>query len=113
MASSEESNASQLTVIDTEHTIFSPTTAEDRIFWVEGDLLQDGDILEVRAYKKDGVAGTDYEIFGPSSGGGVFANSGHGAIATPPMSYPFGGKWTIKQTAGSVRTFQCHLDKLA
>lgn len=108
MASSEESNASQLTVIDTEHTVFNPTDAQDRIFWVEGDLLVNGDILEIRAYKKDASSGTDYEVFKITA-----SHSGNGALATPPMAYPFGGKWTIKQTAGSVRTFQCHLDKLA
>jgi hypothetical protein len=95
-------SGSQLTVIGTEHTL--ATVVTNGIFQLEVDLgpMAAGDVTEIRVYGKTLSGGTERLIGGPW----VFV----GAQSTPQVETdPIGSdqSWrpTIKQTAGTVRTY--------
>ena len=94
-------SGSQLTVISTEHTLETTTTAGVFVAMLNLTTLAAGDVLRLRIKTKVLTGDTEEAIWDV-----VYAND-QGAIPivhTPPLVSMFSLTFTIQQTAGSVRT---------
>lgn len=102
MAPSNNSNGTQLTVIDTEHTLKQITaTAGDYICGLDLSVLVDADEIELRVYHKPVSGGTERLRWLRS-----YAHAQEELIVEfPPLAVVADLKYTLTQVAGSVRTF--------
>lgn len=108
MTWTQDATGSQLTVIGTEHILDSPTTNATYELDIDLTPLAAADIIEVRAYNKTLTGSTLRQVWL-----GVFANPQVNAgKKSPPMAVLFGAKFTIKQTAGSPRTFDWSVNRI-
>lgn len=105
MAVTEKAGGTQLTVIDTEHTLATITDAGVFQLLVDMEPMVDGDELELRIDIEVRTGGTPRTAF--------FATYAHeqgvdSQIAiSPPVPSVASADWiaTLTQTGGSVRTF--------
>lgn len=96
-----ESTGSQSASIGTEHTIATPTSAGTYVFEVDTSNMVNGDLLELRVYDK--VDGTNYRQMWKGTYQHVQINN---AKVSPPLALAgAGAKFTLKQTAGTGRSF--------
>ena len=95
------SSGSQLTVLSTEHTLVDSTTAGTHLLAVDTNVLANGDTIELRIYSKVLTGGTARVLY--------MASYSHAQAEPIKFSIPVPTIWnfkaTLKQTAGSVRTF--------
>lgn len=108
MAAAQDATGSQTAVIDTEHDVKTYTASNVYVFSIETNNMVNGDVVEFRAYKKDQGSGTDREVLKQTYAHVQSANF----VVFPPIYLPFGGKFTILQTAGTGRSFDWHVDTL-
>ncbi len=103
-----ESSGTQTAVVGTEHTLAAPTTAKTRVLWVALDALASGDTVELRVYSTVLSGGTS------GVAKSVSFTGAQSEPKTPSVPYPmaFGGSFTLKQTAGTARSFPWRVDVL-
>jgi hypothetical protein len=105
MALAQEDSGTQSATVPTEHELDAWTASNVRVLAVELNNMVAGDIVELRIYMKDGVAGTDRVVWKAT-----YANAQEINFAqSPPIATPFGGKATLNQTAGTSRDFDWHV----
>lgn len=101
MTLASESNGTQTATINTEHSLAAPTTAKTRVFLVDLVNLVSGDIVELRMKTKVLTAGTERTVY--------TATYQHAQtdpiVISVPVPTLFGGSFTLKQTAGTGRSF--------
>jgi len=113
MAWSLTAEGAQLTVINTEHTLQDITSPALKTFQLQVDTnpMANDDVVELRIYQKVKVSGTLRVAWIQ-----VLADA-QGADNAVFITIPFVGsnniKFTLKQTAGSVRTFNWEVLELA
>lgn len=98
------SSGNQTTVVSTEHTLLDTTTAGVYQGVIDLTNLADGDVLEVRVYVKANSSATLSVAFMVTMRDAQTADGL--VLVTPPMMSPVEWKLTMKQTAGSARTYQ-------
>lgn len=103
----EIASDAQLTVIDTEHPLVTSTLARNFVLRIGGDVMLAGDVIEIRAKVKvrSGGATIGY-IVGTFSGA---QPADEEALDSIPISSVHEIAFTLKQTAGAVRTFEWSL----
>ena len=89
------------TISKVEHILDTWTTNEKRYVEVDLNTLEDGDIVELTIYVKDANAGVDRIMGKPAT----YGQSGWGLEQSAPFGTLYGGKVTLKQTAGVSRNF--------
>lgn len=111
MAPVVESVNTQTATIGTEHTLLTPTTAKTRVLTVNLRNLVGVDRVEIRVYNK--TISTDSLITGTTTHLAYLATFS-GAIPDPvvqtvPIPVAYGCLFSLKQTAGTGRTFDWHV----
>lgn len=96
-----ESSGTQTAVINTEHTLATPATANTRVLLVDTAAMLSGDILELRI-KGSVLASGTVSLILLQSFYDVVPDS---HTQSPPVVLPQGGTFTLKQTAGTGRAF--------
>lgn len=108
MAVAVETSGTQTAVVGTEHTLAAPTTAKTRQLVVDLTNLANGDTVELRVKRKVLTAGSvvpwQTAVFS-------HAQSDPGVLSVPCPS-PFGATFTLKQTAGTGRSFDWSVETL-
>lgn len=98
------SSGTQSATVTTEHTLLDTATAGDYQFKVNLVNMANGDVLELRIYDKvlsaDGYGVAFSAVYTDAQG-----TDGEIAVS-PPLMMPNGGKFTLKQTAGTGRSFK-------
>lgn len=95
-----DSSGSQSAVISTEHSLATPTTSATYVFSIDAVNLVLGDSVELRVYDK--VDGTNYAQMWKATFSNPQANN---AKVSPPIAVTTQAKFTLKQTAGTGRSF--------
>lgn len=95
-----DSSGSQTAVVNTEHSLATPTTVATYVFSVDTVNLANGDLVELRCY--DMVDGSNYRQMWKGTYQHVQINN---AKASPPIAVTTQAKFTLKQTAGTGRVF--------
>jgi hypothetical protein len=96
-----ESSGTQTAVINTEHSLATPSTAKTRVLIVDCAAMLSGDNLELRI-KGAALAGGAVSLVSIQTFNGVLADP---HTQSPPIVLPQGGTFTLKQTAGTGRSF--------
>jgi hypothetical protein len=100
MAWTVDASGSQVAVVGTEHILDSPTASATYVLSVDTVNFANGDLVELRAY--DMIDGTNYrEVWCMTF---EHAQTQIGKVF-PPLAVTTQAKFTLKQTAGSARTF--------
>jgi hypothetical protein len=109
MAVAVESSGTQSATISTEHTLgTSPTTAKTRQLCVDLNAMATGDVVELRIKRKTLTGGTVRTMLLAT-----FAHAQAEPIVTSiPVALPFGGDFTLLQTAGTGRSFPWSIETL-
>ena len=95
-----DSSGTQTATIGTEHILDSPTTSATYVFSVDTVNMAIGDLLELRVYDK--VDGTNYRQVFKGTYQHVQINVGK---VSPPIAVTTQAKFTLKQVAGTGRSF--------
>jgi hypothetical protein len=95
-----DSSGSQTATIGTEHILVSPTTNATYVFSVDTKNMVNGDLLELRCY--DMVDAVNYAQMWKGTYQHIQVNN---AKASPPLAVTTQAKFTLKQTAGTGRSF--------
>ena len=107
---SQSQSGSQLTVIGTEHVLgVAETTAGIYQLRVDTTPMADTDEVELRCYTKTLATSTERLEWLVSYAGPQTARPNKIAIPTPSVHST---KYTLKQTVGTVRTFDWSIVKL-
>jgi len=101
MTVASESDGSQTATISTEHDLATPTTAKTRVLCVDLNALVAGDVVELCVYLKVRPSGTERRAHRAVFSGPVDAPSS----VSPPFPMVRGGRFSLKQTAGTGRAF--------
>jgi len=116
-----KSTGTQSATIGTEHTLLTESAGGIFVLFVQLKNMAAADVLELRAYAKV-LTGDANELlvfeqsYANIQGDGAAAGSsakGPVAVKSPPLESPFSLKWTLKQTAGTGRSFDWREDQLA
>lgn len=116
-----KANGTQTAVIGTEHTLDAETTAGVYTITVNLKNMVNGDILQLRVYKKvltgDAQSWLMYEaeysnLQGDAAAVGSKAN-GEVLVISPAIVGAFGCTFTLLQTAGTGRAFPWVVDQLS
>jgi hypothetical protein len=95
-----DSSGTQTATIGTEHVLASPTTNATYVFSVDCVNMAVGDLVELRCY--DMVDGTNFRV----EFKGTYQHvQGESAKISPPLAVTTQCKFTLKQTAGTGRSF--------
>lgn len=108
MAHAVESSGTQTATVGTEHTLATPTTLNTRILSVDLTNLALGDVVELRLYAKVASGGSQvlYSLQ-------TFAHTQiEDCYISVPVPMPYGGQLTLKQTAGTGRSFAWNIQTL-
>lgn len=111
----------QTAVIGTEHTLLTETTSGVFVLFVDLAVLAAGDIVELRAYTKVHTGDANplllfEQSYANIQGDGAAPGSsakGPVHVKSPPIESPFSLVWTLKQVAGTGRSFEWREDQLA
>lgn len=108
MTVSSNTSGSQTATISTEHTLATITTANVYVLVVDANAMVNGDTLELRIYTKAKTGSSSrvayYQVFDNVQGA-------PNLISVPvPIDTEF--KATLKQTAGTGRTFDWNILQL-
>jgi hypothetical protein len=102
---SSVANGNQTAVVSTEHTLATDTTGYTYVLVVDVSNLANGDAVELRLYTKCRTAGTERLAYCRK-----YANAQEELIKySPPVPANISCKATLKQTAGTARTFEWSL----
>lgn len=103
MAVSENTGGTQAATISTEHTLATITAGGTFQLVVDLDNLANGDVVELRAKVKVRSSSTAKELLI-----GVYANDrgSQNVVWSPPIPAPHSVAFTLKQTAGTGRSFE-------
>ncbi len=111
MAVSENTGGTQTATIGTEHALVNITTAGVFQLVVDTRNMADGDKLELRAYiaPRSGESRRLAKIqrYAHKQGDGATNNNADGEVISfsVPLSSPFSIRFTLKQTAGTGRSY--------
>ncbi len=101
MAVAVEASGTQAATIAAEHSLAAPTAAKAYQLIVDLNNLANGDELELRVKQKVLSSGTAREFLV-----GTYANAQtQKIVASIPVTAPQGAEFTLKQTAGTGRSF--------
>jgi len=95
-----DASGTQTATIGTEHVLDSPTTNATYVYEVDTVNMANGDLLELRVY--DMVDGTNYRQIWKGTYQHVQINPGK---QSPFVTITTQGKFTLKQTAGTGRSY--------
>src|SRR5678816_1035681 len=95
------SSGTQTATIGTEHTLYNPTTSKFFTGLVDLTNMASGDTTEIRVYIIAKTAGS-YILYHMQSYSGVQTTP---LVFLPPLPSDIGYKLTLKQTAGTGRTY--------
>lgn len=95
-------SGTQTAVISTEHSLSTQTTAATYVLMVNLTNLVNGDIVELRLKTKVLTGDTAEEIYGPTYQNDQGSKP---IVASPPVVSMFSIEATLKQTAGTARSF--------
>jgi hypothetical protein len=95
------SSGTQLAVINTEHTLYNPTTSKWFSAYIDLTNMVSGDTTEIRAYVISKTAGS-YIIYYKNTY--VDAQT-YPLVYISPMPSDIGWKLTLKQTVGTGRNY--------
>lgn len=95
------SNGTQTAVIGTEHTLYNPTTNKFFSALIDLTNMQANDIVEIRVSLIAKIAGAYIQYY-MESYSGVQTNP---LVYIPNIASDIGFKLTLKQTAGTGRTY--------
>jgi len=95
------SNGTQTAVISTEHTLYNPVTSKFFTAYVDLTNMTSTDTTEIRVYVIAKTAGSYIQYY-MMSYTGVQTNP---LVYIPPLPSDIGWKLTLKQTAGTGRTY--------
>lgn len=117
----DKAHGTQTATIGTEHTLDTETGSGVYVVVVNTKNMVNGDELELRAYTKVLTGDSQHWLIFEGSykhqtGDGADAGSSAGGEVlkvSPPVSTPFSVKFTLKQTAGTGRSFDWRVDQLA
>lgn len=98
------SSGTQSATVSTEHTLLDTATAGDYQLKVNLSNLAAGDIVELRMYDKV-LSGDAYGVVFSAVYTDAQGTDGEICVS-PPLMMPNGGKFTLKQTAGTGRSFK-------
>lgn len=101
MTVASESTGTQTATVTTEHTLVSPSSAKTRVLLVDLSNMVAGDILELRINAKIVTGGTARLAYIATFSG----VAGEPAVPSVPVPMPWGGSFTLKQTAGTSRNY--------
>lgn len=102
MALIEEASGTQAATITTEHTLSTPTTNKTRVLVVDLVNMASGDILELRIKSKV-LSGDSNQSAYLATFSGVQTEPNLYSVPVPMNN---GGQFTLKQTAGTGRSFK-------
>jgi hypothetical protein len=102
MALAIESDGSQTAVIDTEHSLASPTTNKTRVLAVDLVNMVNGDIVELRIKTKTRAGGTERVAYVAT----FTHTQDEDVVYSVPVPSVNGATFTLKQTAGTGRVFE-------
>lgn len=116
-----KSNGTQAATIGTEHTLLTEVTSGIFVLFVQLKNMAAGDIVELRAYVKVLTGDANplcifEQSYANIQGDGAAAGSsakGPVVVKSPPVEAPFSLVWTLKQVAGTGRSFDWREDQLA
>ena len=94
-------SGSQTCVIGTEEFLATGTASGTYVLSLEVVNMADGDVLEIRGYVKPGGSATARQLFSYSLSNGQSDD----AHLSPPIPTEGYVQFSIKQTAGTARTF--------
>lgn len=94
-------SGTQTAVIGTEHTLSNPTTSKHFSGYVDLTNMASGDTTEIRVYVIMKTAGSYIQVY-LDTYTGVQTNKGYNA---PYLPSDIGWKLTLKQTAGTGRSY--------
>lgn len=95
------SNGTQTATISTEHTLYNPTTSKFFTGYVDLTNMTSTDTTEIRVYVIAKTAGS-YILYYMMSYTGAQSNP---LVYIPPLPSDIGWKLTLKQTAGTGRSY--------
>lgn len=95
------SNGTQTAVIGTEHTLYNPTTSKFFTGYIDLTNMASGDTVEVRVFVIAKTAGS-YIRYWLGTYSGAQSNP---LLYIPSLPSDIGWKLTLKQTAGTGRTY--------
>lgn len=108
MAHAVESSGTQTATVGTEHTLATPATLNTRVLSVDLTNMALGDVVELRIYVK--VASGGSQVLYTVS---TYAHTQiEDAVISVPVPMPYGGQFTLKQTAGTGRSFPWNIQTL-
>lgn len=108
MTHAVESSGTQTATVNTEHTLATPTTLNTRILSVDLSNMALGDVIELRIYVKVASGGSQV-VYTVQS----FAQTqSEPAYISVPVPMPYGGQFTLKQTAGTGRSYAWNIQTL-
>lgn len=103
-------NGTQTATVSTEHTLNDQSgVAGDYQLWVNLTNLANGDVVELRVYGKVLSADAYGVIWFAVYSDAVGADSE--IVVSPPVMCVNGAKFTLKQTAGTGRSFKWNVSK--
>lgn len=117
MSVTTQGNGSQLTVIGTEHDLLDIAIPGTFVCSIDLTPMLAGDTVELRIYKIFKTGGTRRVVYGPpySTYVGAQPADDAGAISVPisnALTDSGSVRFTLKQTVGSVRTFDWTVEKV-
>lgn len=101
MALASEFSGTQTAVINTEHSLAAPTTAKTRVLSVDLSNMVAGDTVELRIKAKVLTGGTIREAYTAT----YSHAQGAPVVFSVPVAGMYGSTFTLKQTAGTGRSF--------
>lgn len=108
MALAVEASGTQAATIGTEHSLSAPTSSAIRVLRVDTGAMVAGEVVEISIKTKVLTGGTQRSIYLASIGGGT----AQPIVASPPVTMPFGGEFTLKQVNGTGRSFPWSVETL-
>lgn len=116
-----KANGTQSATIGTEHTLNTQTDSGVYIVTVNTKNMVNGDALELRAYTKvltgDSQAWLAYSasyVNAQGDGAAVGSSAGGEVLKIAiPIASPFSLSFTLKQTAGTGRSYDWRVDQLS
>jgi hypothetical protein len=101
MTVASESSNTQSASVGTEHTLATPSSAKTRVLAVDLNALVAADVVELRIKAKVTSGGTERLAYLAVFAGPVTELT----VFSPPVPMVYGGTFTLKQTAGTGRSF--------
>lgn len=102
MSVAVNTSGTQAATISTEHVLATVASGACLQLLVDVNAMVNGDVVEIRVYGKVLSGGTERVMFRGTYGPGIPAEK---IVFSPPVISPHHFKATLKQTAGTGRSF--------